>query len=304
MIKIAFMGSAQFSIASFEELLNCKEIEIKAVLTTPAKPKGRGMKLQNNVVHDFALKNGFSEEQIFAIHSFKESDVSQRLVEMDLDFIVVVAFGKIIPEGVIRIPKIKILNLHPSVLPKYRGAAPIERAIENGEKEIEICIMEVVKALDAGDVYASVFYDVEGKYASEIVPEVARRGAVLMRDVLLGMNENFSSYKPRRQNEEDATYAHKIEKNELLLDFSQNVEVILNKVRAFDLYGGCYFVHNRVRVKVFEVQIRIEKHSKEIGFFDVERGEVYCNGGVVVLKQIQLENQKRCEFWSAIGFLK
>ncbi len=136
MIKIAFMGSAHFSIPSFEELIKCDHIDIKAVVTTPAKPRGRGLKLQNNVVHDFALQNGFSEEQIFAVSSFKESDVAQKLEQMDLDFIVVVAFGKIIPDDVIKIPRMRIINLHPSALPRYRGAAPIERAIENGKKEI------------------------------------------------------------------------------------------------------------------------------------------------------------------------
>ena len=219
-IKVSFFGSSEFSIPTLKKILENDDFELKSIITMPPAKKNRGKKLSNNVVYDFAVNNGFNNEQIFTPNSLKHNDeIVNILKNQDVDFIVVVAYGKIITKEIIELPNYEILNLHPSSLPKYRGAAPIERAIENGEEETEICIMKVDVGLDTGDVAMRQKYILDkNKFADEIVADIAEIGANLMVETIKKTISGDVVFE--KQKEDGMIYANKIEKQELFLDLT------------------------------------------------------------------------------------
>lgn len=289
-INVAFFGSSTFSLETLGLLLRDEDINLKAIITMPPAEKNRGKKLQDNIVKEFALKNGYSAEHIFEPKTLrKNQELIEILTKMELDFIVVVAYGKIITKEIIDLPKYEILNLHPSSLPKYRGAAPLERAIEAGEDEIDICIMRVDVGLDTGDVAVRKKYVIKDKHASEVIPEVSKIGAQMMVDVIKKTINRDIKFEP--QTEEGMIYANKIEKSELLLDFALPAKTIYNKIRAFNLCGGCYFMFEGQRVKILQAELLQAENGHEIGF-DKTDGKIYLKDGVIVPKILQKEGKK------------
>lgn len=289
-INIAFFGSSTFSLETLGLLLHDDDINLKAIITMPPAEKNRGKKLQDNIVKEYALKNGYSAENIFEPKTLrKNQELLEILTKMELDFIVVVAYGKIITKEIIDLPKYEILNLHPSSLPKYRGAAPLERAIEAGEDEIDICIMRVDAGLDTGDVAVRKKYIITDKHASEIIPEVSKIGAQMMVDVIKKIVNSGVNFEP--QTEEGMIYASKIEKSELLLDFTLPAKTMYNKIRAFNLCGGCYFMFENQRVKILQAELLQAENGHEIGF-DKNDGKIYLKDGVIVPKILQKEGKK------------
>ncbi|MBQ7537167.1 MAG: methionyl-tRNA formyltransferase [Rickettsiales bacterium] len=289
-INVAFFGSSTFSLETLGLLLHDKDINLKAIITMPPAEKNRGKKLQDNIVKEFALKNSYSAEKIFEPKTLrKNQELLEILVKMELDFIVVVAYGKIITKEIIDLPKYEILNLHPSSLPKYRGAAPLERAIEAGEEEIDICIMRVDVGLDTGDVAVRKKYIIKDKHASEIIPEVSKIGSQMMVDVIKKVVNSGIKFEP--QTEEGMIYANKIEKSELLLDFTLPASTIYNKIRAFNLCGGYYFMFEEQRVKILQAELLQSKINHDLGF-DKNDGKIYLKDGVIVPKVLQKEGKK------------
>ena len=289
-INVAFFGSSTFSLETLGLLLNDDDINLKAIITMPPAEKNRGKKLQDNVVKEFALKNGYSAENIFEPKTLrKNQELLEILGKMNLDFIVVVAYGKIITKEIIDLPKYEILNLHPSSLPKYRGAAPLERAIEAGDDEIDICIMRVDVGLDTGDVAVRKKYIIKDKHASEVIPEVSKMGAQMMVDVIKKIVNSGVKFEP--QTEDGMIYANKIEKSELLLDFTLPARTIYNKIRAFNLCGGCYFMFENQRVKILQAELLKIETNHNIGF-DKNDGKIYLKDGVIVPKILQKEGKK------------
>lgn len=289
-INVAFFGSSTFSLETLDLLLRDKDINLKAIITMPPAEKNRGKKLQDNIVKEFALKNGYSAENIFEPKTLrKNQELIEILTKMELDFIVVVAYGKIITKEIIDLPKYEILNLHPSSLPKYRGAAPLERAIEAGEEEIDICIMRVDVGLDTGDVAVRKKYIITDKHASEVIPDVSKMGAQMMVDVIKKAINGDVEFEP--QTEEGMIYANKIEKSELLLDFTLPTRTIYNKIRAFNFCGGCYFMFENQRVKILQAELFPKYANHEIGF-DKCDGKIYLKDGVIAPKILQKEGKK------------
>lgn len=289
-INVAFFGSSTFSLETLGLLLHDDDINLKAIITMPPAEKNRGKKLQDNIVKEFALKNGYAVENIFEPKTLrKNQELIDILTKMELDFIVVVAYGKIITKEIIDLPKYEILNLHPSSLPKYRGAAPLERAIEAGEDEIDICIMRVDVGLDTGDIAVKKKHIIKDKHASEIIPEVSKIGAQMMVDVIKKVVNSGVNFEP--QTEDGMIYANKIEKSELLLDFTMPAKTIYNKIRAFNLCGGCYFMFECQRVKILQAELLIAETNHEIEF-DKTDGKIYLKDGVIVPKILQKEGKK------------
>ena len=298
-IKVSFFGSSEFSIPTLKCLLEDNNIEVKSIITMPPAEKNRGKKMSNNIVQDFAIQQGFDNEKIFTPNSLKKKDeegakLLEILQQQALDFIVVVAYGKIITKSIIELPKYEILNLHPSALPKYRGAAPIERAIENSDKETEICIMRVNTGLDTGDVAIrrKYIFD-EKKGANEIVPEIAEIGAKLMINTIKKCVNNDAIFTP--QTEEGMIYANKIEKSELFIDFTNtelDAQRVFNKIRAFNNNGCCYFILNGMRVKIISATLDEKETNNSMYGFDKKTGKIYLNGGVIIPTMLQKEGKK------------
>ena len=292
-IRVAFFGSSEFSVPTLKYLLLAKEIDVISVITLPPAEKNRGKKLSNNVVYDFAIQNGVESNCIFTPEKLKNNnEILSILKEQNLDFIVVVSYGKIIPKEIIDLPNFEILNLHPSRLPKYRGAAPIERAIEAGEKEIDICIMKVDVGLDTGDVAKRLPYSLnETLTARDIVPEIAEIGGKLMVDTIKQCFDKNIFFTP--QSNEGMIYAKKIEKSELFLnleDKNLDAEQVFNKIRAFNNCGGCYFLLNNQRIKILSCDFQ-KCNNTNLGF-NRNDGCLYFKNGIIRPMIIQKEGKK------------
>ena len=293
-IKVAFFGSSEFSIPTLKHLIDDELFDVVSVITLPPVVKNRGMKISNNVVYDFAVQNGVAEKNILTPKKLRNNqEIFSFLEQCNLDFIIVVAYGKIIPNEIINLPKFEILNLHPSALPKYRGAAPIERAIENGDKQADICIMKISQELDAGDVATRIPYVIdEKKSAREIVPDVANIGAKLMVDVIKKCYKNGITF-VRQDETIPANYAKKIEKSELFIDLNdKNLDAVsvFNKIRAFNNNGCCYFLLENQRVKIIFCELRMCENDK-LGF-DRKSGYLFFKNGIIKPTILQKEGKK------------
>ena len=303
-INVAFFGSSDFSVPTLKFLLNDEDIDVKNIITLPPAEKNRGKKMSNNVIYDFAINNGFSPDKIMTPKTLKNNyDLLYTLKQQNLDFIVVVAYGKIITKEIIDLPKFEILNLHPSSLPKYRGAAPIERAIEAGESDIDICIMKVDVGLDTGDIAIRRRYVFgKDKTARDIIPDIANIGGELMLDVI--KKSKKSEIKFTKQNGE-YTYANKIDKSELLIDLSNkdiDAEHVFNKIRAFNNCGCCYFVFNNQRVKI--ISCDMEKCSNSVYGFDRKSGFIFFKNGTIKPILVQKEGKKPMQLKDYLNGLK
>jgi methionyl-tRNA formyltransferase len=245
MMKIVFMGSAEFGLPALGELLS--RHNVAAVVTAPARPKGRGLRLVDTPVADYVKKGGASvplltPEDVAAPQFVKE------LAAFDADLFVVVAF-RILPKAVFSIPKHGTLNVHASLLPRYRGAAPIHRAIEAGETETGVTVFRIDDGVDTGEILMQKKTHIE---AQEATPELYQRLSVMGAAALIETIDAIESGKaaPVKQNDSEATPAPKLTKEEGRVDWRPPVEVVFNKVRAHKPFPGSYFVLNGKRINI------------------------------------------------------
>jgi methionyl-tRNA formyltransferase len=255
------MGSGDFAVPSFKSFVNDSDFEVVCTFTTPPKPQGRGLKLTKSSINILA-----DEYKIPVETPQKITDFEVDLIDtIKPDFIIVVSYGQILPIRLIGIAKFCTLNLHPSSLPKYRGAAPIERAIENGETEIANCVIKMAEKLDAGDVVLRSIYHVKKTEDSlSLRSKFASEGANLLKIACKQVQSNSAKFET--QNHERATYARKIQKSELFIENMTNASVytVMNKIRAFTSYGGAYILLDGQRVKIIAAKpshIRVTKYD-------------------------------------------
>jgi methionyl-tRNA formyltransferase len=247
-MKIAFFGTSDFGIPTLNKLHTKFGVEI--LFTGIPRPAHRGQKLKNTPIFDEAQKLGihklFTPEKLLPEHA----DFLH-----EIDYAIVVAYGLILPEFILKAVRKKCFNIHPSKLPLFRGAAPIERTIEAGYSETEICVIEMTKALDAGNIVAKEGYKISPQENSIILHEkFAEIGADLTLNLLENDCKNALNIV---QNHESATYAKKITKAELEILQQENLpaNIVMNKIRAFASYGYCYILYNQKRIKIIEAII-------------------------------------------------
>ncbi|MCX7738430.1 MAG: methionyl-tRNA formyltransferase [Hydrogenothermaceae bacterium] len=291
-MRIVFWGTPEFAVESLRALVNT-EHKVLAVITQPDKPKGRGQKVLPTPVKEFALQQSIPVYQPNTLRNNKE--VRDLLESLNPDISVVVAYGKIIPEDLIEIPKYKTINVHASLLPEYRGAAPIQRALLEGKSKTGVCIMEIVKELDAGDVYDCK--EVEIKQEDDIVSlhdKLAKEGATLLVEVLRKIEEGTAKKRP--QNHSRATYAKPIEKEEGRINWVNSAIEIFNRVRAFKVWPKAYAVFRGEVVKIIDAEVvecprgsspgDIVKSDDKIGIV------IFTGKGCILIKAIQFPNSK------------
>jgi methionyl-tRNA formyltransferase len=242
-MRIAFMGTPDFAVPTFDALLSAGH-ELVAVYTQPPRPGGRrGKELTPSPVHRRAEAAGIEVRRPERLRGAEEQAA---FAALDLDAAVVAAYGLILPELILRAPRHGCLNVHASLLPRWRGAAPIQRAILAGDEQTGVCIMQMEKGLDTGPVYARQETGIGGKTAGELTAELAGIGGALMAHVL----ERIDAITPEPQPEDGVTYAHKVDKAEARLDFSKPAAELERQVRAFNPAPGAYFELGGERFKV------------------------------------------------------
>lgn len=291
-MRIVFWGTPDFAAESLKELLNSKH-EVVAVVTQPDKPKGRGKKIQPPPVKVVAQEAGIPVFQPEKIKNNKE--FIQKLKELKPDIFVVVAYGKILPEEILYLPKYKTINVHASLLPEYRGAAPIHRAIMEGKRKTGVSIMELVKELDAGPVYSQKEIEITEK--DDIVSihdKLAKAGAKLLIETLDKIEKG--EIKPVEQEHEKSTYAKPIEKSEGKIDWNKSAEEIFNQIRALKIWPKAFANFRDKQVKILEAEPLDKDYQGEAGEIvdiDTKKGIIVKTGkGSLIIKKIQFPNSK------------
>jgi methionyl-tRNA formyltransferase len=247
-MRLAFMGTPDFAVPTLDALLAAGH-EVAAVYTQPPRPGGRrGKELTPSPVHKRAEAAGI---EVRTPERLRSEEEQRRFAALRLDAAVVAAYGLILPEPILQAPRYGCLNVHASLLPRWRGAAPIQRAILAGDEKTGVCIMQMEKGLDTGPVYARGETRVDSKTAGALTEELARLGAEKMLEVL----GRFEEIAPEPQPEKGVTYAHKIEKPEAKLDFTQSAGSVERQVRAFHPVPGSFFEHGGERVKVLAADL-------------------------------------------------
>lgn len=229
-MKIIFAGTPEFAVPALDALIKAGH-DIVMVLTQPDRPAGRGMKLRASPVKALALTHHLN---VYQPASLKPEDVQAEIAAMESDAMVVAAYGLIIPTTVLNMPKLGCYNIHGSLLPRWRGAAPIHRAILAGDKETGVTIMEVVPKLDAGAMISRVRIPISDMDTTQSLHDaISQEGAKLMVDAMQTLQEQ-GSLPSEQQDESLVTYAHKVEKSESVIDWQKTATELSRQVRAFN----------------------------------------------------------------------
>ena len=243
LMRLAFIGTPDFAVPTLDALLAAGH-EVVAVYTQPPRPGGRrGKELTPSPVHKRAEAAGI---EVRTPERLRGSEEQAAFAALDLDAAVVAAYGLILPEPILTAPRHGCLNVHASLLPRWRGAAPIQRAILAGDEKTGVCIMQMEKGLDTGPVFACRETAAAGKTAGTLSVELAGIGRALMVEVL----ERFDVMTAVPQPQDGVTYAHKIDKAEARLNLAQPAEAVVRQVLAFNPSPGAFFELAGERVKV------------------------------------------------------
>ncbi|MBI2339895.1 MAG: methionyl-tRNA formyltransferase [Deltaproteobacteria bacterium] len=289
--SILFMGTPEFARVSLVSLID-NGYPIVGVFTQPDKPAGRGRHL--HVCPTAELARGKSLP-LFQPETLKDEGILKQIESLKPDFIVVSAYGKILPKQVLEAVKIDCVNVHASLLPKYRGAAPIPWVLINGETETGASIMKLILKLDAGPVYRQTKIPIEGSdTAGSLAEKLAPLGARLLLETLPKIQSGQIT--PTPQDDSKATLAPALKKEDGKIDWRTSASEIANRIRGLNPWPGAYtFIDNKM-LKIYHGQVLAEKTDKAPGtvYFLNEKGiHVSCGEGAIVLTEVQLEG-KRC----------
>jgi methionyl-tRNA formyltransferase len=235
-VRILFCGTPSFAVPSLKHLLAQPDFQIAAVITQPDRPRGRGQQVSFSPVKEVALARNIP---VFQPEKIRTPESEQFLREAEADAIVIIAFGQIIPARLLAIPRLGWINLHASLLPKYRGAAPIQWAVANGESVTGITTMRIDAGMDTGDILHQRETHIAPKETTpQLAERLAEQGAPLMTDTLRGLRDG--SLAPKPQDHSAATLAPLLKKEDGLIDWQQLAQVIYNRMRGFAPWPGAY----------------------------------------------------------------
>ena len=246
-MKIVFMGTPEFALSALEKLY--EKHEIVCVYTRAPKEAGRGQKVVKSPVHMFAEEHNIP---VRTPKTLRNDEEIKKFIELNADITIVAAYGLILPKQVIDAFAYKCVNIHASLLPRWRGAAPIQRCIEAGDTKSGITIMQVAEGLDAGDIYLQEETSITDRTTGGILHD---KLASIGSELIIKYLANIENIVPIKQDESLVCYAKKLEKEESLLDFSKPAEILERKIRAFNPFPATYFQHNGERFKVLEAKI-------------------------------------------------
>ena len=286
-MKVIFAGTPEFAAQALRAILAAGH-EVPLVLTQPDRPAGRGQKLQPSPVKQVALEHGIPVHQP---ERLKDSATHQPIIDADADVMVVAAYGLILPQAVLDIPRQGCLNIHGSLLPRWRGAAPIQRAIEAGDKESGVVIMQMEAGLDTGPMLLTESLLItDDDTAATLHDKLAAQGARLIVAALARLPELQAVPQP----EEGVTYAHKIEKAEAAIDWNLSAEQLARRIRAFNPFPGATAKHGELLLKCWQAQpIAGQGKPGQVLAADGNGVVVACGSGALCLTELQKPGGKR-----------
>mgnify|MGYP001800871749 CR=1 FL=1 len=219
-MKVIFMGTPDFAVPSLKALIESQDIEVTAVFSQRPKPKGRGYAAAKSPVQQLAEQHDIA---VYTPKTLRKPAIQEQINQMPADIIIVVAYGFIVPPEVLNSKPKGCLNIHPSKLPRFRGAAPLQYTILHGDKETEICIMQMDEGLDTGDVLLKANLALDARVT---LPELHDKCADIGAKLLLQTLRNYDDLTPQKQSEEGLVYAHKLEKHHGKIDWQQSAFAI------------------------------------------------------------------------------
>ena len=292
-IKVVFFATPDIAIPSFEELIKAPEFEVRALVTQPPKPSNRGKKICDSNIKNIAIANNI--DVLEPVKLSKEPEIIQKLLSYEADFFVTFAFGQILSQEVLDIPRFHTINLHASLLPKYRGANPICAALLSGDSCTGITTMITVLELDAGDICLheriELDSDTDFPYLSE---QIAQKSPDLIVKTLKGLYDGVLT--PVCQDNNSATFTKKLQKCDKELFFEKPASELHNKVRAMCGINTCHFMYNNKIVKVLKTSLCEDNACKthkpgEIISVEKDGIKVMCGDCAITLKTVKPEGK-------------
>ena len=283
-LKIIFMGTPEFAVPILKSIHSSKH-NLKAVYTRPANRKNRGQKFVASPVFQFSEKNNIL---VRCPEEFDQYEYSL-LKGLEPDVVVVVAYGKIIPKSILEIPKSLFINIHASILPKWRGAAPIQRAIMNMDKESGVSIMKIIPELDAGPVMKIVKTKISSETNSEsLSSELSKLSCIALLESLKLIEAKKEKF--INQDSTQATYAKKINKDESKIKWDNDAKKIIAKINALYPAPGSWFEMNKVRIKILKA-VEVNKKGKPGEIID-KNFTIGCSKNAIQILKLQPEGKK------------
>lgn len=288
-MKIIFMGTPDFAVSALEEIIK-NQFEVIGVVTQPDRAKGRGKKVQFTPVKQVALNHDIS---VFQPESARNKDFIQKLRELKPDCIVVAAYGNILPKELLGIPQYGCVNIHASLLPKYRGAAPIHWSIINGEEKTGITIMQMDEGLDTGDMLLKSEVEIGDKTTGQLHDILAKMGGELIVEALKKISSNLIH--PVKQDNEKASYASMINKKMGKIEWNKKAEEIERLIRGFNPWPIAYTTYEDIVMKIWEAEVLDQTSNATFGTVQAvsKKGiDVAAGDKVLRIKKLQFPNKR------------
>lgn len=295
-MKVIFMGTPDFSVGTLEALIEAGH-EVTLAVTQPDKPKGRGKSMQYPPVKEAALAHGI---EVYQPKRIREPECVEYLRKYEADIMVVVAFGQILTKEILEMPKYGCINVHASLLPKYRGAAPIQWAVINGEEVTGVTTMRMDEGIDTGDMILKEEVVLDKKETGgSLFERLAKKGADLCVKTLAAMEAGTATYTP--QNHEEATHTSMIKKQLGEIDWTKPAQELERLVRGLNPWPSAYTHMNGKTLKIWEASVlekeEADRENKRPGTIEVGKNTiaVQTGKGMLQLEEIQLEGKKRMQ---------
>ncbi len=283
------MGTPDFSCPTLEKLLSDPDFEIVAVYTREPQIAGRGHKLQNSPIHNLALQHNL---KVVTPKTLRTLEAQKEFTDLGADVAVVVAYGLLLPQEILDGTKMGCVNIHPSLLPRWRGAAPIQRPIMEGDAETGITIIQMDKGLDSGDMIYQEKFTLDGTETYKtLAQKLSEMGAEILVKTLKNLRDR--NIVPVKQDNNLMTYAKKIEKSECEIDWTKSAEEIERKIRGLNGSLEAHFMHNGEKIKIFAAEI-VDKNSntKPAGTILDDRLLFQCGKGTIRPLILQRQGKK------------
>jgi len=288
-MRVVFMGTPDFAIPSLKALLADDTFEVVGVVTQPDKSRGRSKKITHCPTKEFALKEGL---EVYCFDRIRNKENIEVLQSLKPDVMVTAAYGQILSQKVLDIPKLGCVNVHGSLLPKYRGAAPIQWAIINGEKQTGITTMLTERGLDCGDILLKEVVEIgENETAGELFDRLAVLGGEVLVKTLHGLNDDIIT--PQKQNEDEATHFPMLSKQDGRISWDKTAQEVHDLIRGVNPWPAAFTTYNNITIKIWSSEV--VDGSGECGQVLKSKGDliITCSKGAVKILEMQIPGKKR-----------